>query len=61
MNDLMKQANVICCVMLMVADLSGVCWRISDEEGWRRRHPCKSIGFFHHHTVYVQRHTKRRG
>ena len=32
--------------MLMVADLSGVGWRFFDGEGWRRRHPCISFGFF---------------
>ena len=32
--------------MLMVADLSGVGWRIFDGAGRRRRHPCISIGFF---------------
>ena len=47
--------------MLMVADLPGVGWRIFDGAGWRRRHPSINIGGFHHHTVYVQRHTKRRG
>ena len=47
--------------MLMVAELFGVGWRIFDGAGWRRRHPCISIGFVHHHTVHVQRHTKRRG
>ena len=56
-----KQANCICCVMLMVADLPGVGWRILDGAGWRRHHPCLSIGFFHHHTVYAQMHQKRRG
>ena len=44
--------------MLMVAELSGVDWRIFDGAVWRRHHPSISIGVFHHHTVYAQKHNK---
>ena len=38
-GSMYQQANFICCVMLMVADLSGVGFRICDGAGWRRHRP----------------------